>query len=98
MIPRNRSAPSHSRHGASPLIPARRAERRTFAAIGLDPPMPSGSGLARAVSAFALWCMRCHARAEQRRHLAELDERMLKDVGITPAEAAEESTKPWWRA
>ncbi len=46
---------------------------------------------------FAAWCARCYARAEQRRHLAELDERMLKDVGITPAEAARESAKPWWR-
>ena len=36
--------------------------------------------------------------AEQRRHLAELDERMLKDVGVTPREAAAESAKPWWRA
>jgi uncharacterized protein YjiS (DUF1127 family) len=44
------------------------------------------------------WCLLCHARAAQRRHLAELDERMLKDVGLTPAEAARESAKPWWRA
>lgn len=46
---------------------------------------------------FARWCLRCHERAAQRAHLAELDERMLKDVGVTPAQAAQESAKPWWR-
>src|SRR5262249_53075353 len=43
------------------------------------------------------WCAQCYARAEQRRHLAELDERMLKDVGISPSAAAHECAKPWWR-
>ena len=47
---------------------------------------------------FARWCALSHARAAQRRHLAELDERMLKDVGITSKQAAAESAKPWWRA
>ena len=55
------------------------------------------------LSAFALvrrlgaWCVRCQQRYEQRRHLAELDERMLKDVGITPRQAERESAKPFWR-
>jgi uncharacterized protein YjiS (DUF1127 family) len=47
---------------------------------------------------FAAWCARCHARAGQRRDLGALDERLLKDIGVTPADAAEESAKPWWRA
>ena len=51
-----------------------------------------------AVCRFGSWCAHSHARAEQRRRLAELDERLLKDVGITPAEAAKETAKPWWRA
>lgn len=46
---------------------------------------------------FARWYLLCRARAEQRRQLAELDERMLKDVGLTPADAARECAKPWWR-
>lgn len=50
-----------------------------------------------ALGRFVRWCLLCHARAEQRRHLAELDDHMLKDVGITPAEAARECAKPWWR-
>lgn len=51
-----------------------------------------------AVRRFVSWSVQAHARAGQRRRLAELDERMLKDVGLTPAEAAKECAKPWWRA
>lgn len=54
------------------------------------------ASLRAALRRFARWCLLCHARAAQRRRLAEIDERMLKDVGITPAEAARESAKPWW--
>lgn len=55
--------------------------------------------LARAaLRASAAWLARCHARAEQRRALAALDARLLKDVGIAPPAADAESAKPWWRA
>ncbi|SBW01940.1 hypothetical protein KL86APRO_11512 [uncultured Alphaproteobacteria bacterium] len=37
-------------------------------------------------------------RAEQRRDLAELDDRALRDIGRSRAEAAEEAAKPFWRA
>jgi uncharacterized protein YjiS (DUF1127 family) len=50
-----------------------------------------------AMRRFGVWCLLCVQRAEQRKRLAELDERMLKDVGITPRQAADESAKPWWR-
>ena len=50
-----------------------------------------------ALRRFSAWCALCYARHEQRKHLAELDERMLKDVGIAPADAAEEMRKPFWR-
>ena len=36
-------------------------------------------------------------RRVQRRALATLDHRLLNDVGITPAAAAQESAKPFWR-
>jgi uncharacterized protein YjiS (DUF1127 family) len=36
-------------------------------------------------------------RARQRRTLAALDERMLKDIGLTRADVATESEKPFWR-
>jgi uncharacterized protein YjiS (DUF1127 family) len=37
------------------------------------------------------------ARAQERRMLLELDERMLKDIGVTRADVAREATKPFWR-
>jgi uncharacterized protein YjiS (DUF1127 family) len=36
-------------------------------------------------------------RTRQRRALAELDDHMLRDIGITRVEAARESGKPFWR-
>ena len=36
-------------------------------------------------------------RARQRQALAELDDHMLRDIGITRAEAARETGKPFWR-
>ncbi len=36
------------------------------------------------------------ARRRQRHDLAELDEHLLKDIGVTPAEAAREAAKPFW--
>ena len=37
------------------------------------------------------------ARSRQRRALANLDDRLLNDVGITRSEAAREIAKPIWR-
>lgn len=36
-------------------------------------------------------------RARQRRALLRLDERMLKDIGVSRADAAHETEKPFWR-
>ncbi len=33
----------------------------------------------------------------QRQDLADLDDRLLRDIGISPHEAARESAKPFWR-
>jgi len=41
----------------------------------------------------AEWCRRARSRAE----LAQMSDRDLRDIGITRAEAAHESTKPFWR-
>lgn len=35
-------------------------------------------------------------RARQRRHLSELDERMLQDIGVTRADVDREIAKPFW--
>ncbi len=36
-------------------------------------------------------------RDQQRRHLAALDDRLLRDMGISRAEAAREAAVPFWR-
>jgi uncharacterized protein YjiS (DUF1127 family) len=36
-------------------------------------------------------------RAQQRRHLAALDERLLSDIGMSRADAAREAAVPFWR-
>jgi uncharacterized protein YjiS (DUF1127 family) len=37
-------------------------------------------------------------RARQRRALSELNDQMLRDIGLTRADAWAESEKPFWRA
>ena len=39
-----------------------------------------------------------HHRARSRAALAQMSDRDLRDIGITRAEAAHESAKPFWRA
>ncbi len=36
-------------------------------------------------------------RDQQRRHLAALDDRMLRDIGVSRADAAREAAVPFWR-
>lgn len=55
----------------------------------------AGSGLiARALERLLLW----QERASQRHALASLDDHLLKDLGISRAEALCEAAKPFWRA
>ena len=37
-------------------------------------------------------------RASERRHLAELDDHMLKDIGLNRADLDQVTSKPFWRA
>jgi uncharacterized protein YjiS (DUF1127 family) len=37
-------------------------------------------------------------RVRERRELARLDDRMLRDIGLSPSERARELDKPFWRA
>lgn len=39
---------------------------------------------------------RWHELARERRQLAELDERMLKDLGLSRADAEREAGRPFW--
>lgn len=39
-----------------------------------------------------------YQRAVQRRRLAAMDDRMLRDIGISRVDALREAAKPFWRA
>lgn len=47
----------------------------------------------------AIWSVlrQWQARVETRRHVRMLDDRMLKDIGMTPADVNHEIAKPFWR-
>lgn len=49
--------------------------------------------LRRALSLIAQWI----DRSRQRHVLAGLEDRMLRDIGITRVDAARECEKPFWR-
>jgi uncharacterized protein YjiS (DUF1127 family) len=52
-------------------------------------PMPLIKALAQAIVRYR--------RQRQRTSLAQLDDRMLRDMGISRLEAERESRKPFWR-
>lgn len=43
------------------------------------------------------WLRLCMARRRQRQALAELDDRLLADIGVSRGAAARECAKPFWR-
>jgi uncharacterized protein YjiS (DUF1127 family) len=46
---------------------------------------------------FRRWCARCSARSRQREALSKLDDRDLKDIGMTRQQANAEAAKPFWK-
>jgi uncharacterized protein YjiS (DUF1127 family) len=63
----------------------------------LPPPRrPRGSGSRRRRAAFRKFFV-AYRRHRSRRRIAQLDGRMLKDIGVSFAEAEEEANKPFWR-
>ncbi len=46
--------------------------------------------------ALVAWSRRLASRLRQRRRLAELDDRLLRDIGVTRSRALAEASKPWW--
>ncbi len=55
------------------------------------------AGLARLPLAILKTLLVWQERDQQRRHLAALDDRLLRDMGISRAEAAREAAVPFWR-
>jgi uncharacterized protein YjiS (DUF1127 family) len=51
------------------------------------------SRLLQVVRLVAVW----HERGRSRRALVELNDHMLKDIGITRLDALREASKPFWR-
>ena len=49
--------------------------------------------IVRAFEVLAVW----QARERQRHHLRELDDRLLRDMGISRADVEHEASKPFWR-
>ena len=55
---------------------------------------PGASTLGRSlIGRIATW----RARSIGRRELIAMDERMLRDIGVSPSVAYAEATKPFWR-
>jgi uncharacterized protein YjiS (DUF1127 family) len=59
----------------------------------LVPSRSQRGGILRQVLA---WLLACQARHSQRRALADLNERLLQDIGVTRADVATEIRKPFW--
>ncbi|HSA79397.1 MAG TPA: DUF1127 domain-containing protein [Geminicoccaceae bacterium] len=55
--------------------------------------VPLQGRLNRFVQTLLLW----HERARQRRHLQELSDHMLRDIGLTRTDVLAEAYKPFWR-
>lgn len=51
-------------------------------------------GMDRLLATLDLW----YQRRRQRRRLALLDDRLLRDIGLDRATAMEEADKPFWQA
>lgn len=43
------------------------------------------------------WVRLCRGRARERHYLLQMNAVQLKDLGLTPWEAAREAEKPFWR-
>lgn len=64
--------------------------RRIIAAIAGAPAAAFG----HAMAVLRTW----DQRARTRRRLADMDERLLRDMGIARTDARREAAKPFWRA
>ena len=57
---------------------------------------PGVADLKRLCVSLTAWVYATHDRCRQRAALASLDERLLRDIGITRKQALYEATKGYW--
>ena len=74
-----------------------RIDQTMVAEIGIWQNFPPRSGLRRTLTALAARADACMARSRQRRALAELDDHLLRDIGLTAYDITREVEKPFWR-
>jgi uncharacterized protein YjiS (DUF1127 family) len=67
--------------------------RSVASAVRIDVRSRRPGGLAFFVETVLAW----QDRMRQRRHLAGMEERMLRDIGLTRADVTVEAEKPFWR-
>ncbi|MCW5772892.1 MAG: DUF1127 domain-containing protein [Rhodospirillaceae bacterium] len=60
-------------------------------------PLGIGAKVRRVIYNVLNFLVIIQERAEQRKVLGELDERMLKDIGVSRSDAYRESVKPFWQ-
>ncbi len=57
-------------------------------------PMTKRGVVSTVLNTLLVW----QERSSMRRHLANLDERNLNDIGMTYAQMSDEASKPFWQA
>ena len=58
---------------------------------------PASISLRKVLDSFTTAYRLCRERYRQRRRLLEMDDRQLKDIGITREQAEQEGRKPLWK-
>lgn len=74
-----------------------RLDASVIAEIGAWQDLPPRSTLRRVTMAIVALAEHWASRARQRRALSRLDDRLLRDIGVSPYDAAHEADKPFWR-
>lgn len=72
------------------------SSRRQPAIAKPEFPFACHRSLAAAMLAAFAWSVRCRERSAQRRALAQLDDRLLRDVGLNRIDVAAECGKSFW--
>ncbi len=67
------------------------------ATLCLERPVNRRPGVGILLVGMLAWLLDHYAVYRQRRTLLALDDRMLKDIGISRADALREGNKPFWR-